>query len=451
MKNLVYSMSLIFILSTACDDKDISVFDKTADERVAEAIASLKEDLTDPEDGWLVKYKPVEETGSYYVLMKFDEDNKVTIRTDLGASDGKYQEQTIGYRIDSSLGLELILENYSFFSYLFEQDQASFGAEYEFNFVNKTPDGALVFSSKTDLSTPTVLLFEQATGDDQNLLGEGVGVNLNLLGNDLDRFSSALKLTYLNKDVIFYVSLEEQKRIIHFNVAARKSNPAVTQAINKAVPYYLEGNSLILETPVSTTVSGSTVNVASITLNTLGETTINTCTDPFTVHTYAGKISSDDVLLETTMNDLAGATFVDESNFYFCPLNNIRRNSLPLVDEITADIAGALEFDLYYGAELRDGSILYGIGFLIQNTDNSITFAYRKFTPVLNGNNITFNFEPGIFFLGEEETTAEVANINKYLDALTAGNNTYVFKYATDIYEFNNPCTGWSFVFVNGN
>jgi hypothetical protein len=451
MKKLIYSLSLIFILSTACDDKDISVFDKTADERVAEAIASLKEDLTDPEDGWLVKYKPVEETGSYYVLMKFHEDNKVTIRTDLGASDGKYQEQTIGYRIDSSLGLELILENYSFFSYLFEQDQASFGAEYEFNFVNKTPDGALVFNSKTDLTTPTILLFEQAAGNDQNLLGAAVGVNLNLLGNDLDRFSSALKLTYLNKDVVFYVSLEEQKRIIHFNVAARKSDSGIIQAINKAIPYYLEGNSLVLETPVSTTVSGSTVNIERITLNTLGETTINTCMDPFTVHTYAGKISSDDILLETTMNDLAGATFADESTIYACPLSNIRRDGLPLVDEITTDVAGALEFHLYYGLELNDGSILYGIGFVIQNNDNSITFALREFTPVLTGNNIVFNFAPDITLLGNEKTDAEVDNINKYLDALTEGSNTYVFKYATDIYEFNNPCTGWSFVFFNGN
>ena len=450
MKKLIFILYSIAFLA-GCQDDDTRIFEKTADERSAAAIAELKDELTDPEDGWIVKYSPVEGTGSYYVLMKFDEDGKVNIRTDLGANQGEFQDQTIGYRIDSSLGLELVLENYSFFSYLFELDQASFGAEYEFNFVEKTPEGALIFSSKTDFSTPTVLTFQPASGNDTNLLGEAVGLNLDILGNDLERFSSALKITYADKDLEFYISLDAVRRVISFNLAARKSDPSTQQNISQETPYYLEGNDLVLENAVSTTVSGTTERVERITFDELGETSINLCADPFTVHTYSGQIGNDNVSVETTILDLAGGTFADESDFYFCPLSNIRRNGLPLVDEITADVHGALEMHLYYGAQLADGGVLNGIGFVIRNDDGSITFALREFTPELNGNNLVFNFEPGVTLFGEQNTDADLNNIDKYLDPLTQGDNTYVFKYANDIYEFNNPCTGWSYVFLNGN
>ena len=86
--------------------------------------------------------------------MDFNEDNTVHIRSDLGSNDGQFFEQTVTYRIDSSLGLELIIETYSFFSFLFEQADATFLAEYEFNFVNKTPDEALVLIAKPIQARP---------------------------------------------------------------------------------------------------------------------------------------------------------------------------------------------------------------------------------------------------------------------------------------------------------
>jgi hypothetical protein len=452
MKKLFYRISILFIFLASCKDDDIDVFEKPSAARAAEAIATLKADLVAPANGWKVKYRPVEEAGAYYVLMDFDENNKVTIKTDLGASDGEFLEQTIGYRIDNSLGLELVLENYSFFSFLFEQDQATFGAEYEFNFVNKTPDAALVFSSKSDPSNPTTLLFEEAAANDENLLGSDVAINLSLLAQDLNRFSSSLTLTYLDKDLIFYVSLNDFARIINFNMAGRKSDPQASQVINLTSTYYLEGNSIILETPVSGNFLGNNISIERIQLNTLGEDAIAAvCTDPLPIHTYTGEISNDDVLLETTMFDLPGATFATLSDFYFAPLNFISDSGKLVVDQITTHIEGALEMHLYYGLELQDGGTLYGIGFVIQNADGSITFALREFTPVLTQNNIVFNFEPGFTLFGNQVTEADLDNINIYLDALTEGDNTYIFKYSTDIYEFHNPCSGWSFVFINAN
>ena len=163
MKKWIYIFGIVIVILTSCKDDEVAIFDKTPDERVSEAIATLKQDLTAPANGWKLRYRPESESGSFYVLLDFNEDNTVHIKTDLGNNDGQFFEQTVTYRIDSSLGLELIIETYSFFSFLFEQDNATFLAEYEFNFINKTPDEALVFNSKTDPDTPTVLLFEQAS------------------------------------------------------------------------------------------------------------------------------------------------------------------------------------------------------------------------------------------------------------------------------------------------
>ena len=454
MRKVLYIIGMLTMLLTSCKEDDINVFDKTADERVAEAIAALKQDLIAPANGWKLKYTPEAESGSFYVLLDFNENDKVTIKTDLGSNDGAYYEQTISYRIDNSLGLELILENYSFFSFLFELDQATFGAEYEFNFINKTPDNALVFNSKSDISIPTILVFQEATAADINLLGINLSKNLTVLSDDLDKFTSSLKLTYENKDLALYISLDELRRTMRITSAALKTNSQNTQTINFTTGYLIKGDSIIFNEPFRETVLGNSIIIKSIQLNTLSDAVISVCPNPIPIHTYSGITSANDVvLLETSLIDVNGKSFASLSNFYFSPLQYIFDNGTSARNAILQDIRGALEMHLYYNYDPLDtGTPLYGIGFVIQNLNDSITFALRKFTPVLNDNNIIFNFAPDITLFGSQQTDdATIANINIYLDALTEGDNTYVFEVSEDLYEFYNPCTGWSFVFINAN
>ena len=452
MRKVLYFIGMLSILLSSCKEDDINVFDKTADERVAEAIATLKQDLIAPPNGWKLKYKPEAEAGSFYVLLDFDDNDKVTIKTDLGSDDGVYYEQTISYRVDNSLGLELILENYSFFSFLFELDKATFGAEYEFNFINKTPDNALVFNSKSDISIPTILVFEEATATDINLLGIDLSKNLTLLSEDLDKFTSSLKLTYENKDLALYISLDEARRTMRIASAALKTNSQDTQILNFTTGYLIKGDSIIFDEPLEETVLGNTIVIKSIRFNQLADAAISVCTDPIPIHTYSGITSTNDVvLLETSLIDVNGKTFAQLSDFYFCPLQNVFDNGTSMRNTILQDIAGALVMHLYYNYDIGTGTPLYGIGFVIQNLNGSITFALREFTPVLNDNNIIFNFAPNITLFGSQQTDANIANINIYLDALTQGDNTYVFEVSEDLYEFYNPCTGWSFVFINAN
>jgi hypothetical protein len=176
------------------------------------------------------------------------------------------------------------------------------------------------------------------------------------------------------------------------------------------------------------------------------------CADPITVHSLSGVTSSnDDFTIETSLLDVTGKSFATLSDFFVAPLQNIFDNGTSAVNQIPLDIAGAVRMDLYYGLELNDGSLLYGIGFVIVNLDGTTTFALREFTPVLIDNNIVFNFQPDISLFGNPNTDANIDNVNIYLNALTEGDNTYVFWLADNVYEFYNPCTGWSFVFINAN
>lgn len=449
MKN-IYRPLLVCIVGFAlwcCDDDDNRVFEKTADQRSAEAIAALKAELIAPTNGWRVKYRPVDEAGAYYVLLKFFDDGKVRIQSDLPSDDRAYTDQIIGYRIDNSLGLELVLENYSFFHFLYEQDQATFGAEYEFDYVNKTSDNALVFKSKSDVSNPSIILFERAGSNDVNLLGITVSENLETVSADLEIFSSSIKLEFTNKNLILYGGIDPVKRIFNITAAVPKTNPQNIHFIEFESSYIVQGNSIILDSPLSGTFAGNALSIAALTFSTLTETSLSVCTNPTPVHAYAGQTSGGDAFsFESTIINAGGAAFA-QNTIYGAPLENIRNNGEFVVEEIQADLKGAVQMALLYGLSYQ-GEIIYGIGFVLVNDNGSVTYALKEFTPALVQNNLTFTFKPGYKLLLDQNPDANLANMDKYILPLAEGNKTYVYKYADGLFEFNNPCSGWTAAFI---
>jgi hypothetical protein len=448
MKKGLHIILMLTIILISCKDDEVAIFEQTADERIAEAIANLRQDLVAPANGWRVKYRPESGSGSFYVLMDFNDDNTVNIKSDLGFNDGEFFDETVTYRIDSSLGLELIIESYSFFSFLLEQGQASFQAEYEFNFVNKTPDDALVFSSKTDLGVPTILLFEQAAPTDISLLGPVVSTNISIMADDLDKFTASLNLTYDNRDLILYLVLDDFARILSITAASRKNNTQITQDLSFTSPYIFKGDSLVLDSEFSGNILNNSISIKSIKFSEFSEGSLTVCAEPITIHSYTGTTSSNDqVTFATGLLDVSGKNFAQESDFFIAPNENIFNNGFRVVDQITQDITGALAMQLYYNYNDGSGTPFNAMGFLIQNPDASVTFALREFTSTLIDNQIIFNFAPDISIFGNPNTPANTENVNIYIDALTQGDQTYVFEYADNLYEFYNPCTGWSFAF----
>jgi hypothetical protein len=446
MKKTYLAVFALLLVLASCRDETENLFDKSADERVAEAKRNLKNELLAPENGWKVKYQPEEGSGSYWVLLNFFEDDKLVVRTDLGAENGEYFSDTLTYRIDNSIGLELIFETYSFFSYLFEQNQATFFAEYEFRYANKTPEGFLVFTSKSDPGTPTVLLFQPAEADDESLLGREVATNLNTIASDIGSlvFSSpGYKLTYENKDLVLYLAMSDVTRTIDITGSSKKTTQTGAQSINFSTGFYLRGDSLVLHEPLTGTFQGVNVSLKGIKFTDLSITTIDLCGGR-DVNAYEGVTSQNDqVLLEATLDSPAGAAFSNYS-FLVSPLEYIFDNGENVGNEITADITGAGAMQLYYNF---DGGF-YGLGFFIQNADGTNTFALYEFTPQLIGNKIMFEFEPEISVFGNQSTPADLDNVKKYIDALTEGDQTYAFDLGDGVFELHNPCTGWSAAFI---
>ncbi len=453
---LSFAIALSFLF-TACDE-DNSVFEKDADTRVAEAIDSLKTKLVAPPDGWLLKYRPDPDFGAYYVLLNFEENGEVNIQTDLGVNDGEFFDQTITYRIDNSLGLELIFENYSFFSFLFEQSSAQFPAEFEFNYVNETGDGDLVFSSKSDVATPSRIVLQKAVPENENLLGTSISENLNKMNTGLPPETSVLKLSYLdpNTDVVVYMNfddlfVENFNRIVDITYISSKTSVRNGQRLDFSTGYTLEGNSIILDEALVGSFNGKSINIEEISLNEFSETSSQVCNDALTIYNYSGQLSGGELIsLETSVFDPEGAVFTQSFGFYNASLTDnlisfSNKDDIFLDDQVVEDIPGATSFQMYFGAG-QDGS-LNGIGFRIANPDASVTFALKEFEYTIDGNRIQFDFEQDYTLFGDTTATIDAAAMDKYLDLFTENDNTYVYRASELLYEIYNPCNGWAFYF----
>ena len=449
MKNyLAIAGFVLLILGSACRNNDEElIFDRPADERVADAITTLKQQLTAPANGWIVRYQPVPESGAYNVLLNFGEDGNVRIRTDFGVNENEFYDQTVGYRIDNSLGLELIFENYSFFSYLFEQNGATFEAEYEFNYVNETPDGALVFNSKTDLSALTRVVFEPAPDNAESLLGRVLNANLELLSEGLGTVSPVYRLDFANRDLSLYLSLDDFLRTITFTYATSLSGEG-GQSINFSTGYLAQGNSIILGEPLTGNFLGNEINISAINLSELADAAnVEACARSFDIQQYRGTVaeSNEAVAMLPTLFDPAGANFGEDFNLFRGPLGAIYDNGVSVGRQIVEDISGAAQLQLYY-IDNSDNPFI-AIGFLILNESGSATFALKDFTTVSTENKVQFDFAPDYTIYNDTTVAVNTEAMDVYLNRLTEGDETYVLKAGTNRYEFFNACNGWSFIF----
>lgn len=447
MKQSLLIISVVLAL-TSCNNDDVNVFDKTAAERSSEAIQNLKNELTAPANGWLVKYNPESDAGSYYVILNFNDDNTLRIRSDFGEQDGRFFDDTITYRIDNSLNLELIFETYSLFSFLYEQDDATFQAEFEFLYANKTGDD-LVFTSKSDVSSPTVLVFTPASSNDPTtLLGPDAASKISALADDFIKYTTAYKVSYQNRDVALFLSMNNIKRTVAITAISKRTDTSDTTLLDFSTGFYIEGDSLVFENTFSTTFKGADVSIRSIFMGSVFDTYINGCNDPVPINGFNGTTSQNDqITFETTLQDIKGGRFAKEATLYFCPPENMLYNKEFKYKEVYADVEGAIYFQLYLNYENN----LNAIGFVLQKSDGSYYFVLREFTPELVDNNLIFHWQGDLQVFNTDAPEADLNKIQKYIDLITAGDQTYAFKLNDGVYEFYNPCTKWSYIFINPN
>ncbi len=439
---------VLWALVSACgNNEEELIFDKTADERVAEATADLRQKLTAPTNGWIMRYQPVPESGTYNVLLNFDADGGVRIRTDFGVNNNEFYDQMNTYRVDNSLGLELIFESYSFFSYLFEQNGATFEAEYEFVYVNETPNGELVLTSKTDLSftSSTIVVLEPAPSNAEQLLGRQINSNLETLSATLGVVSPVYRLNYANRDLSLYLSLNTFLRQINFTYATPLSG-ANAQAVNFSTGYRVEDNTIILDDPLSDTYFGVNVTIPAINLRELADAgTIDACNEAVAIRQYQGTIaeSGEPVGLFPLLSEPGGGRLQNLSEIFVANVGGIYDNGVSVGQQVFDATGGAVNFVIYHIQ--NEQRTFYAMGYLLQLSEGGFSIPVKEFTPGYEGNRVTFDFAPTYSFAnGDTTVTLNQVALDTYLNNLTEGGQTRLIQTGQTRYEMFNPCTGWS-------
>ena len=429
------------------------------DERVNNALTGLRTDLTTPSEGWRLEYRPTPEAGAFLVLLEFS-DEEVRIRSDVGANDGFFYDQTIPYRLDSGLGLELILETYCVFSYLFEQDQGTFGAEFEFIFKSKDGEN-LLFESKTDVFNPTQLLFEPAGPNDENLFSREISENL-------DAFSTvapkALTPEIPQQQIVFedlgisvFWSLDNQKRNVVSQFAGEGTTVEEILAnggilLNHSSGYGIANGFMILEQPLQFSLGGQNITIDRIALSDFDMNAPNLCpTEPNNGPRYRGSAPGlGDVTMLSTLLSASGQGFqpdVYTVNVLF--LFDGDGNSISEEGIIADRFPDASGFVFLYGVELTNPDIpIYSAGIIFENGDIFVREFEQTVTEI---NRVQVNFKNNFYHSGTPQP-GDQQDLIAVTNEIFAGGTTYAFEFpisGLSVWRLFNPCNQYEVFLVN--
>ncbi|WP_176214647.1 DUF4302 domain-containing protein [Reichenbachiella faecimaris] len=282
VKNILLLLVAIVFLSSC--DNGLEKITPPA-ERSAEAISNLRDDLVAPTNGWVLNYQPTLESGIFYILLNFNDDGTVRIQSDVPGDNDYFYDQTVSYRIDTRLSLELVFETYAVLHYLFEQNQSTFGAEFEFYYVDKEGDN-LRFASKSDNDgEQTVISLEPAGADASDVFSRELAENLLAYDTISSLFIGPMQqiaLTDRNVSIFWSMNLVERSVTIR-NLAEGVTTSDISATNNTLELEHESGygffdGKLVLTEPLETTFMGAAFNFSEMTLSTFSETGEILCT-----------------------------------------------------------------------------------------------------------------------------------------------------------------------------
>ena len=454
MKSAVYLQILLFMTSCTLETTPILA---PVEERMETAAQELQDLLTAPPDGWKLDYQPIESSGRYQMILNFFEDGKCRIRSDVDANNGVFEDDTIQYRVDVAHDIELVLTTYGVFHYLFEKNQNFSGAEFEFLFI-RDDNGDLVFSSKSDLAVfgeSTVLTFTPANDVDiqgvstevSTLLSGGYWYGSNLAG--LER-NIPYNMVLPDQNLTVSMVIDMTKRIALIEGIALGTNmDGVISAgeglkVHQYMPFYLNSNQVIFNTPFTGTLGNINFELSSISLDQVAEPLIlDYCADGSTDELYQIDVTSS-MGVGILNNDLfsSHSDFTGSNDFYYLSFLAIYDQD----DDYAGDLAdetfeGLASFQMYYNYELGDGEILNAVGFVDVDEFNNAEFFLRGFTIEQTGNHLQITWTGEDRITATEATEAQLQTLEDMTDLLF-GDEVFVNENLTlsSLFEFYNPC-----------
>ncbi len=140
--------------------------------------------------------------------------------------------------------------------------------------------------------------------------------------------------------------------------------------------------------------------------------------------------------------DPVGETFPDSVGTYLANPGDIYDNGVSVGARVRQDIDGMIGLVLYNFGGGDDPLVAVGFGIV---SNDELVVPVRDYTPVYTGNQIEFNLEDEYrIIIGDTTATIQPVPMNDYLMNLTEGGQTRILQSGPGVYEFFNPCTGWS-------
>jgi hypothetical protein len=452
---IIYLFAVLVLVGCTGDDSPNL---PPAEERVSAAIGDLRSDLMAPSLGWRLEYQPTPTSGVFFMILQFD-DKEVRIQSDVVANNGFFYDQTIPYRLDSALGLELILETYCVFAYLFEQDQATFGAEFEFIFKERSGEN-LIFESKTDLFNPTVLTFEPATSGDENAFSREIAENLDAFNTvspqALTPESPQQQIILEDRGLSVFWALDPRTRNIVSQFAGEGTTveEILTNGgilLNHSSGYGLFDGFLVLQNPLLFSIGGQNVTLDRIALENFDMNAPNICpTEPANGPRYRGSSAGNgEITMLSTLLTTDGQGF--QENLY--TVNSFfvfdgEGNSLTEGGVIGENFPDATGFIFIYGVQLNDPNIpVYSVGLILESGDIYV----REFEPTFTEiNRVRINLVNNFFHTGTPNP-GDQQGLTEVTDEIFAGGEVYAFDFPVNgatVWRLFNPCNQYEVFLV---
>ena len=459
--NIIILLAMVILLGCT---KDREAMLPPVEQRVTEAITSLRTELTRPSNGWRLEYQPTNRSGVFFMLLEFDED-EVRIQSDVAENSGEFFDHTIPWRVDNALSLELIFETYGVFHFLFEQDAATFGAEFEWAYEGKEGDN-LIFRSISDVTADrSTIILEPADADDDELFARDIAANLNAFSTispkALETPIPKQQIIIENPDISVYWSLDPAKRIITSILAGTGSDfddPDFSAVIlEHSSGYMLQNGRLELLEPLEFVLSGWRYTIESIAFSEFSNTGPSLCslsTDNGPL--YTGTISGlGPISMVSSLFALEGLAFQPIAEFPYSV------NSFFIFDESSRSLSedggiiaeyfpDAVAFLFYYGFE-SETQPANAVGFFLDDGNGNTDIFLREFNPTTtSGNKINVVLNNSYYHTGSPGPDDQT-NLEEITNLLFEGGDVYASDFPVDgltVFKLFNPCNQYEIFLV---
>lgn len=183
MKKIYYMLFLLLtgVCFNACVSEEEDLFDKSAAERINEAIANYKAILQDAPQGWVMEFYPSDRSmGGYVYTAKFD-NGKVDMASEVSLSSNSGDSWPAGtvvsslYRVISEQSVILTFDTYNLLFHFFSEPRGSsdtdgYASDYEFIFMEASADRLVLRGKKYGNTLVMTKLTESADSYIQKIL-----------------------------------------------------------------------------------------------------------------------------------------------------------------------------------------------------------------------------------------------------------------------------------------